>query len=134
MSEKELKYPSDLKYTKEHEWVKVEGDAVTVGISDFAQHQLTDIVFVELPEQGKKVEQRKNLCTVESVKSVSDVFAPVGGEVCEVNKELGNKPELINKDPYGEGWIAKIKIDDKSQVDKLMSAEEYKKFLSESEH
>ena len=127
-----LKYPNDLKYTKEHQWVKLDGDTVTVGISDFAQHQLTNIVFVELPAIGKKVEQMKNLCTIESVKSVSDLFSPVSGEVIEVNKELENKPELINKDSYSQGWIAKIKINDKSEIDKLMSAEEYKKFVSES--
>ena len=133
MSE-ELKYPDDLRYTKEHEWIRVEGDIATVGISDFAQHQLTDVVFVELPEVGKKVEHTKNLCTVESVKSVSDVFSPVAGEVIEVNNELENKPELINQDPYGEGWIAKIKLTDSVEIDKLMSAEEYKKFTSESGH
>lgn len=128
----ELKYPDNLKYTKEHEWVKLDSKIATVGISDFAQHQLTDVVFVELPETGKEVEQMKNLCTIESVKSVSDVFSPVSGEVTEVNKELENKPELINKDPYGEGWIAKIKIKDKTEIDKLMPAEEYKKLVSES--
>lgn len=131
---KELKYPEELKYTKEHEWVKVDGDIVTMGISDFAQHQLTDVVFVELPEVGKKIEHMKNMCTVESVKSVSDIFSPVTGEVTEVNKELENKPELINNDPYGGGWIAKIKVSDKAGIDTLMSAEEYKKFVSEGEH
>ncbi len=134
MSEKELKYPDDLKYTKEHEWVKLDGDVAIVGITDFAQDQLTDVVFIELPENGKKVDQKSNLCAVESVKSVSDVFAPVSGEVVEVNKEIGDKPELVNQDPYGNGWIAKIKINDKGEIDKLMSAEEYKKFVSESKH
>ena len=133
MSE-ESKYPDDLKYTKEHEWVRVEEGVAVVGISDFAQHQLTDVVFVELPEAGKKVEKMKNLCTVESVKSVSDVFSPVTGEVIEVNNELENKPEMINQDPYGEGWIVKIKLADNAEIDKLLSAEEYKKFTSESEH
>jgi glycine cleavage system H protein len=132
MSEKELKYLDGLKYTKEHEWVKVEGDIAVVGISDFAQDQLTDIVFIELPEVGKKVEQGKSFCAVESVKSVSDIFAPVSGEVVEANKELENKPELVNEDPYGKGWVAKIKISDKAELDNLMSAEEYKKFVSDS--
>jgi len=130
----ELNYPENLRYTKEHGWAKLEGDSVSIGISDFAQHQLTDVVFVELPEVGKKVEQMKNLCTVESVKSVSDVFSPVNGEVVEVNKELEDKPELINKYPYSKGWIAKIRIKDKAELGKLMSAEEYKKFVSESKH
>jgi len=130
----ELKYPDDLKYTKEHEWVKVEGDTAIVGISDFAQHQLTDVVFVELPDAGKKIEQGKSFGSIESVKSVSDIFSPISGEVIEVNKELENKPELINQDPYGEGWIAKIRLADKSELDKLMPAEEYKKFVAESEH
>ena len=128
----ELKYPDNLKYTKEHQWVKIDGDVVTVGLSDFAQHQLTDVVFVELPEVGKKVEQMKSLCSIESVKSVSDISSPVSGEVTGVNTDLENKPELINKDPYGRGWIAKIKINDKSEIDKLMSTEEYKKFVSEN--
>ena len=128
----ELKLPSDLKYSKEHQWIKAEGDIAVVGISDFAQKQLKDIVFVELPEVGKKAEQGKNLSSIESVKSVSDIFSPVSGEVTEVNKGLENKPELINQDPYSKGWIAKIKISDKAELDKLMSAEEYEKFVSES--
>ena len=128
----ELKLPSDLKYSKEHQWIKAEGDIAVVGISDFAQKQLKDIVFVELPEVGKKAEQGKNLSSIESVKSVSDIFSPVSGEVTEVNKGLEDKPELINQDPYSKGWIAKIKISDKAELDKLMSAEEYEKFVSES--
>ncbi|MBW2984147.1 glycine cleavage system protein GcvH [Candidatus Woesearchaeota archaeon] len=121
--------PEELKYSKEHEWVKLEGDIAVVGITDFAQKQLTDIVFVELPEKGKKVEANKQLAVVESVKSVSDVFAPVSGEITEANEELANAPETLNKDPYGKGWIAKIKVDDKSQVDSLMSAKEYEDFI-----
>lgn len=132
----ELKYPEELKYTKEHEWMKVEDGVAIIGISDFAQHQLTDVVFVELPEVGKKVDQFGNLSTVESVKSVSDIFTPIGGEIAEVNTALEEKPDLINSDCYNQGWIAKIKINDKAELDsdKLMSAEEYKKFVSESEH
>jgi len=127
----ELKYPKELKYSKEHQWVKAEGDIAVVGITDYAQKQLTDVVFVELPEVGKKVEQKGIFCTIESVKSVSDIFSPVSGEVVEVNKELENKPELLNKEPYN-GWIAKIKISDKAELDKLMPVEEYEKFIQTS--
>ncbi len=125
---------NNLKYTKEHEWVKLDNDVATMGITDYAQHVLTDIVFVELPEIGKKIEQLKPLCVVESVKSVSDVFAPVSGEVIEVNKDLSNNPENVNQDPYGKGWIAKIKVSDKNQLNNLMNAEDYKKFLKGMEH
>lgn len=124
--------PKDLKYSKEHEWVKIESGVATVGITDFAQEQLTDVVFVELPEVGKKVAKDGNLGAVESVKSVSDIFSPVGGEVTEVNKELENSPELLNKDPYGDGWIAKLKVNDEAELDKLISAEEYEAFTKES--
>ncbi len=123
--------PADLKYGKKHEWVKVEGDIAVVGVTDFAQKQLTDIVFVELPEKGKKVEAGKPMATVESVKSVSDVFCPVGGEVVEVNEKLQDTPDIINKEPYGEGWIVKIKMTDNNELDSLISAEEYEKFTEE---
>lgn len=121
--------PQDLKYTKEHEWIKAEGDEGTVGITDYAQHALTDVVFVEVPETGKKVQQFKSFCTIESVKSVSDVFAPASGDVVSVNNELSEKPENVNKDPYGDGWIAKIKIANVKELGNLMSAEQYKKYL-----
>ena len=127
----ELKFPSNLKYSKEHQWVKTEGDIAVVGISDFAQTQLKDVVFVELPEVGKKTEQGKGYASIESVKSVSDVLSPINGEVVEVNKELENKPELLNKEPYNS-WIAKIRISDKAELSKLMSAEEYEKIVFES--
>lgn len=129
-----LENPKDLLYTKEHEWIKVEGDTGTVGITDYAQHSLTDIVFVELPEEGKNVEQLKSLGVVESVKSVSDIYAPVSGEVVEVNTALSSAPEKINQDPYGEGWIAKIKIKDKKELDDLMNAEQYDEYLKTVEH
>jgi glycine cleavage system H protein len=119
--------PSDLKYSKEHEWVRIEGDVAVVGVTDFAQKQLTDIVFVELPEKGKKVEKGKAMAVIESVKSVSDVFSPVTGEVVEANEELSNNPDIINKDPYGNSWIAKVKINDKGELDSLMSSQEYEK-------
>ncbi len=121
--------PTDLKYTKEHEWVKLDGDIGTCGITDHAQELLTDIVFVELPEIGKQTEQFKPVAVVESVKSVSDVFAPVSGEVIEVNSELEQKPELVNKDAFGQGWIAKIKVKDTNEINNLMSAEQYEEFI-----
>ena len=121
--------PEGLKYTKEHEWIKVEGDKGTVGITDYAQYALTDVVFVELPEVGKKVQQLKAFCTIESVKSVSDVFAPASGEIIGANKELSGKPELINQDPYSNGWIAKIKVSNKSEINSLMDAAAYKNYL-----
>lgn len=127
-----MENPSNLKYSKEHEWVKLEGDIAIVGVTDFAQKQLTDIVFVELPEKGKKVEQGKQMAVIESVKSVSDVFSPVTGEVIEVNEELKDNPEVINRDPYGGGWIVKIKIDNEDELNSLMTAEEYEKFTKES--
>jgi glycine cleavage system H protein len=121
--------PDELKYTKDHEWVKVEDDKAIVGITDYAQEQLTDVVFVELPDKGKEVEQGKNLANIESVKSVSDIISPLSVEVLEVNEKLMDAPETVNKDCYGEGWIAKVKIKDKSELDSLMSAEEYKKLI-----
>jgi len=124
--------PNGLKYSKEHEWLRVEGDIATVGVTDFAQKELTDIVFVELPEKGKRVEQNKQIAVIESVKSVSDVFSPLTGEVIEVNEKLKDNPDIINKDPYGEGWIAKVKIENKDQLNGLLSSEDYDKFTKEN--
>lgn len=126
--------PNDRKYTKEHEWIKVNGDIGTVGITDYAQHSLTDIVFAELPPIGKEIEQAKPLTVLESVKSVSDVFSPVSGTVVEVNGELSQSPEKINKSPFEDGWIAKIKIKDLSQLTGLMTAEEYEAYLKSVKH
>lgn len=126
------KVPEELKYSKEHEWIKIHGDIATVGITDYAQEQLTDVVFVELPEKGKQVEKGKNLANVESVKSVSAIFAPLSGEVIEINEKLSDAPETINKSCYGEGWIAKIRIKDKAELDSLMSADEYEKSIEGS--
>ena len=126
--------PKELKYTKEHEWIKVDGDIGIMGVTDFAQRQLTNIVFVELPEKGKKVEKNKQLAVIESVKSVSDVFSPVSGEIVEVNEKLKDNPDTINKDPYGGGWIAKVKLEDKSQLDGLMAAEDYENFIKTEKH
>jgi|TARA_B100001971_G_C18195494_1_gene541182 glycine cleavage system H protein len=129
-----MESPKDRKYSKEHEWVKLEGDVATCGITDFAQHQLTDIVFIELPEKGKQVEQAKQIAVVESVKSVSDIFAPVSGEIIEINEKLTDNPETVNKNPFDEGWMFKIKIKDKAELDKLLSAEDYEKFTKEEKH
>ncbi len=126
-----MKVPENLKYTKEHEWAKVEGDVAIVGITDFAQDQLSDIVYVELPEVGAQVRQGEPFGTVEAVKAVSDLYSPVTGEVIEVNQKLADQPELVNQDPYGEGWMIKVKLQDPSEVERLMSAEEYKKLIEE---
>ncbi len=128
-----MENPIDRKYTKEHEWVKIDGDIATIGITDFAQDQLTDVVFVELPEVGKQIEQNGNLCVVESVKSVSDIFSPVSGEIVEVNKALENSPALVNNDPFENGWIVKLKIRNETELEQLMTTEEYNKFLTGTE-
>ena len=121
--------PKELKYTKEHEWIKVEGDIATMGITDHAQEKLTDVVFVELPKKGKVVKQSETLAVLESVKAVSDVYSPVSGEVVEVNETLTDKPALVNIKPYDEGWIVKLKVKDSKELDNLMTAEEYEEFL-----
>ena len=120
----------ELRYTKEHEWIKLENDIATVGITDYAQGELGDIVFIELPQAGIRVVQMKPFGVIEAVKAVSELFSPVTGEVTEVNSKLESEAGLINKDPYGEGWIIKIKVKDKAELDKLLSAEEYKKLLA----
>lgn len=122
-------YPNDLHYTKDHEWVKVEGDEVLIGITDFAQHQLGDIIFVELPPVGKALEVHQTIGTVESVKSVSDIYSPIAGEVAAVNEELNQTADILNKDPHGQGWIVRLKIKDKRQIEGLMSAGDYEKLL-----
>ena len=123
--------PKDLKYTKEHEWVKVEGDLATVGVTDYAQEQLSDIVYLELPAPGTKVEQMKPIGTIEAVKAVTDIYAPVGGEMVEANEEAKNTPGIINQDPYGAGWIVRLKFSDPKQLDNLLSSAEYEKLLGE---
>lgn len=122
-------YPNEFRYTKEHEWVKVEGSEAVVGITDFAQKQLGDIIFVELPEVGRKLGAHDSIGTIESVKSVSDVFAPVAGEVVVVNGELGQAADLINKDPHGKGWIVRLRLADKAALEALMTASDYEKYL-----
>ncbi len=126
-------YPEELKYTKEHEWVKVEGNEVLVGITFHAQEAMGDVVFVELPMEGDSFEEGESFANIESVKAVSDCYSPVSGTVIAVNEALEDSPELINNDPYGEGWIVKFEVDDTSFLDDLLSAEEYQEFLKEEE-
>src|SRR3984893_642882 len=126
--------PADLRYTKEHEWAKLEGDKARVGITAFAQEQLGDVVFVELPKVGTKVTAMKTFGVVESVKAVSDLYAPLSGEVVEINAELPKKPEIVNADPYGKGWMIVIKLTDIKEGDGLMSAADYEKLVAEAVH
>ena len=122
-------YPADLRYTREHEWAKLEGKRARVGITHFAQDQLGDVVFVELPKVGAKVTQMKAFGVVESVKAVSDLFAPLSGVVVEVNQELTQQPERVNRDPYGGGWLVVVELSNPGEADKLMSAAQYEEFL-----
>jgi glycine cleavage system H protein len=122
-------YPDDFRYSKDHEWLRIEGDKGTVGITEFAQKQLGDVVYVELPQPGAVLEFHQSLGVIESVKAVSDIYSPLSGEVSEINEKLIESPELVNEDPHGKGWIVRIKIKDESEVEKLMSASEYEKFL-----
>ena len=122
-------YSSDLRYSKEHEWVRVEGDKAVIGITEYAQNELGDIVFVELPEVGRDIEQMEELGVIESVKTVSTLYAPVSGEVVAVNESLEDTPELINDSAYDEGWIVKLVMADINEVDDLMTADEYKEFV-----
>lgn len=121
-----MNFPSELKYTKDHEWVKVEGDTATIGITDFAQHELGDIVYIDINTIGERVSKEAIFGTVEAVKTVSDLFMPVSGEVLEMNTLLDTKPELVNSDPFGEGWMVKINITDAKEIDGLLSMEDYK--------
>jgi glycine cleavage system H protein len=120
----------DLKYTKEHEWVRLEGGIATVGITDYAQKQLGDVVFIELPQVGAQVEQLKAFGVIEAVKAVSDLFSPITGEVSEVNTALESQSNLINSDPYGEGWIIKVKIKDEGELNSLLSPADYRKLVA----
>ncbi|MFW5687448.1 MAG: glycine cleavage system protein GcvH [Bacteroidota bacterium] len=124
-----MNIPDDLKYTKDHEWIKVEGDTATVGITDYAQHELGDIVYIEVNTVGETLEQEETFGTIEAVKTVSDLFMPVSGEVIEFNEELESNPEIVNKEPYSEGWIVKIKLSNPSEVDDLLDADSYKDIL-----
>jgi glycine cleavage system H protein len=126
--------PSDLRYTRDHEWAKREGGNVRVGITHYAQEQLGDVVFVELPKVGAKVTAKQSFGVVESVKAVSDLFVPVSGEVAETNTELGKKPELVNQDPYGRGWMIVIKPASAADWDQLLTAKQYEEFLAQGAH
>jgi len=123
--------PTELKYTKEHEWVRVEGDTAVVGITDFAQGELGDIVFVELPKIGDAVQYMKPFGTIEAVKAVSDLFSPLSGKVVDVNQALESDPMVINRDPYKKGWIVKIQVSEKAQIEQLLDSNSYKSILGE---
>lgn len=126
-----MEFPEELKYTEEHEWVLTEGELVTIGITDFAQDQLGDVVFVELPDEGATVEAGKVFGVVESVKAVSDIYSPISGEVVEINSELVDSPEILNTSPYEDAWMIKVQPADPSQLDDLMDASAYQKFIEE---
>ena len=123
--------PEGLRYTKDHEWAKLEGKRARIGITDFAQDQLTDVVYVELPPNGKAIKQGEPIGTVESVKAVSEIFAPISGTVVDVNKALVDKPELVNKDPYGEGWMVVLDVAEPAQVNALMDPTAYRKHIGD---
>ncbi|HYR93186.1 MAG TPA: glycine cleavage system protein GcvH [Methylomirabilota bacterium] len=124
--------PQDLRYSKEHEWVRLDGDTATIGITHFAQEQLGDVVFVELPEKGAKVRQFSSLGVVESVKAASDIYSPLSGEVLERNVKVIEKPELVNSAPYQDGWMLKVKLADKGELQKLLSPEDYRAHIGET--
>jgi len=123
--------PTGLRYTREHEWIRVEGDRGVVGITEFAQEQLGDIVFVELPKLGANVEREKTFGVVESVKTASDLYSPVSGTVVDVNAKLTDQPELVNSDPYGDGWMIVVQISDPSQVDSLLTSKQYEELIAD---
>jgi len=122
-------YPKEYRFTKDHEWVKPEGDTATIGITDFAQKQLGDVVYVELPAVGKALDVHQTIGVVESVKAVSDIYSPLSGEVIAVNEDLNNSPEALNQDPHGKGWIIRLRLKNKSDLEMLMSVGDYEKFL-----
>ena len=125
-----MNFPADLKYTKDHEWIRVDGAVAYVGITDYAQSELGEIVFVDITTEGEKLDKEEVFGTIEAVKTVSDLFMPVSGEVIEANAELDDKPELVNEDVYGNGWLIKISISDPSELDELMSAAEYEQMIA----
>lgn len=130
----DYKILEDLKYANTHEWVKIEGDVAIVGISDYAQHELGDVVFVEMPELDMNLEQGAEVCVIESSKAAGDVYMPLSGTIIEINKVLADKPELVNEFPYTEGWIFKIKISNSGEIEKLLSAPDYKALIMEQEN
>lgn len=125
-----MAYPSDYLYSKDHEWVKVDGDVCTLGITEYAQEELGEIVFVDMPEVGEAFTKSDEVGTIESVKAVAEVYTPVSGEVAEVNSSLEDEPELVNDDPHGDGWLVKLRMGDASELDGLMNAEKYEEFVS----
>jgi glycine cleavage system H protein len=126
--------PEDSRYAKSHEYVHAEGDVATIGITDYAQKELGDVVFVELPQVGSQLEAADELGSIESVKAVSELFSPVSGEVVEVNERLKDKPELVNTDPHGDGWMIRVRMSDATEVDELMTAEEYEEYIETESH
>jgi len=126
-----MKVPDNLKYTREHEWARIRGKTATIGITNYAQDQLGDIVYVELPDVADEVAKDEQFGTIESVKTVSDLFSPVSGEVLKINEQLEDRPELVNEDPYGDGWMIQVQITDPDELDDLMSTEEYEAFVEE---
>jgi glycine cleavage system H protein len=126
-------YPDDRQYSKEHEWIKMDGDRGTVGITDYAQQQLGDVVYVELPEVGTKIAANEVYGTIESVKAVSELFTPVGGEVLEVNQDVVSSPEIVNKDPHGKSWLMVIRVEDAAELGKLLTASQYQEFVEKEE-
>jgi glycine cleavage system H protein len=126
-----MNIPENLKYSKEHEWLKIEGDTVTIGITEYAQGELGDVVFVELPGVGETFDVQDAFGTIEAVKAVSDLYCPVSGEIVEINESLEDAPETVNKDPYGEGWMIKVKVENTAQLDDLLDAAAYKELLGE---
>ena len=124
-----MNIPQSLKYTKEHEWVREDGDTVTVGITDHAQGELGDIIFVEFPEIGQKIQRDEPLGTIEAVKTVADLFAPISGTVTEINETLDDSPESVNQDPYGDGWMVKVSVSEAGELDNLMSAGQYQEMI-----
>ena len=128
-----MSYPADLRYSREHEWVRIDGATATVGITDYAQDQLGDIVYLDLPKAGTPVEQFGKLGEIESVKAVSDLYSPVGGEVVEVNQETIDAPELVNQDPHGRGWLVKLALSDAGEVEKLLTAAQYEELTAQEQ-
>jgi glycine cleavage system H protein len=125
-----MNVPANLKYTKDHEWIKVEGSNAVVGVTDFAQGQLGDVVFIEIETQGETLAKEEVFGTIEAVKTVSDMFMPVAGEILEVNPKLTDSPDVVNKDPYGDGWMVRIKVTDPAQLDELLTPEQYKELIN----
>jgi len=126
-----MNFPAALKYTKDHEWIKIEGNVATIGITEFAQRELGDIVYIDIPSVGKEVAKEEVFGTVEAVKTVSDLFMPVNGTVTEINPALDKQPELVNSDPYGEGWMVKVTLKDAAEAEALLSADDYKAIIGE---